>query len=538
MKSRKRFIFILLFAFVLAMFNGCGGKEKENIIEPWKKANKLDPVTLTLYLPASLGWYSAYYGNQLVNEITEKLNERLKVINAKLEIGNVVFEDAPLRMTIDKSYKVAIESGLKVDLFFKGSSYDQTAGFSALYNLPLVIKELGDNNHAADLTELFKNYAPQYYSKFEKEELDLLTYKGKLLAIPSLNYPNVSRTVAVVREDLVQKYKIKPIKSLEEYENFLETIRKNESDIIPVLFGAGTLNYNYILFDYFGRNYGYFECGSKGSNIVCRMDDPDMKLVAWERTKEFLDIARMIRDWYQKGYLKEIRQVDMLDVLSGQYASFIGKTGTAEQYNQILNDNGGRPWKYVEYELFPESIIEREFNPFPLICINPNSENKERAVMLIELLMSDQESYDIFTYGIEKKDFVYDKNNKPKAIVPSGYIPEVDSYMVNHAKWSFRNIFMEHEPEKAVREKQKSLKKNTVLNPLAGFIVDSNAYSGSVPADTMSQYRSSSEKRIINGQMSDSEIQEYIDNIKPVLDPRLNELQRQVDAWKAENGIS
>ncbi len=522
----------MLLVLVVTM-GSCGGNKKNNL-DSWEQANRLEPVTLTLYLPISPEFYSGYYGNQLLNEMPKALNERLKVINAKLEIGNVVFlnEPPPNRVRVVETYRMAILSGHKMDLFvINDASITRLENYTASSKLAYALKELGEYNLAADLTELFKNYAPKYYSRFEKEELDLLKYKGKLLAIPSLNYPVVKRTVAVVREDLMQRYKIRPIKSMDDFEKFLQTIRANERDMVPTLFGSTNIIY-YALFDLFGRNYGYSDAGY-GSIIVYHIDDPDMKLVPWERTPEFMDIARMMREWNSRKYVDEFREPDMLDVLSGKYASFISKTGAAEQYNQILKENGGKPWKYVEYELYPESTVLREFDPFPLICVNPRSPNKERAVMLIEVLMNDQKSYDIFKYGIENKDFRYDGDKKPTAMVPPGYKPDFDTYMLNHAKWSFRNIFMEHEKEKVVEEKLKSLKKNTVLNKLSGFAFNIEEYR-ELNVDTQNAYRAANQSRIVKGQMSDSEIQEFVESIKNNLDAVLNECQRQLDAWKSE----
>ncbi len=540
MKFCRRMAFVLLLIMLTAVINGCGENRGKDILEPWMQANKLDPVVLTMYLPPSPQYYSAYYGTQLLNEVTKALNERLKMINAKLEIGNVILQNdsPPLKARVNEIYWAAVQSGQKMDLFvINNSSLMRPDNYYLSYTsyLPFIIKKLGEENLAADLSEIFPRYAPKYHSMFEKEELDLLTYKGKLLAIPSLNYPTVSRTVAVVREDLMQKYKIKPIESLDDYVNFLATIRKNEPGMVPLLLGALQWERVDMLYDYFGCNYGYADLNGR-ADYVYRIDDPEIKLVAWERTKEYLDIAGMLREWNSKGYIRGLKRPDMFDVLSGEYASFIGKTGTAENYNQILDDNGGKPWKYVEYELFPESTVTREFNPFPIICVNPNSPNKERAVMLIEVLMNDQKSYDIFTCGIENKDFKYGKDKKPTEMVPSGYDLYNDSYMKNHAKWSFRNIFMQHEDEKAVNKKLKALKKNTVLNPIAGLVIDSEKQSN-LPVDRQDEYRNTVIEKFILGQASDSEIREYLENIKDILDSDLSEYQRQVDEWKAEKEL-
>jgi hypothetical protein len=86
-----RIILVLLFVTLFSMFSGCVGSKKAEMAEPWEKAKNLKPVELTMYLPGNPVYYSHYYGNQLVNNMPKELNKRLKMINAKIKIGNVIF---------------------------------------------------------------------------------------------------------------------------------------------------------------------------------------------------------------------------------------------------------------------------------------------------------------------------------------------------------------------------------------------------------------------------------------------------------------
>ncbi len=94
---------ILMALFML--LSGCLGKDSTDAGEPWKTANHLDPVELTIYLPNRPNIYSHYYGEQLLNEMPKKLNPRLKKINAEIRIGNVVFKTMPLRAEVEKGYE-------------------------------------------------------------------------------------------------------------------------------------------------------------------------------------------------------------------------------------------------------------------------------------------------------------------------------------------------------------------------------------------------------------------------------------------------
>ncbi len=225
----------------------------------------------------------------------------------------------------------------------------------------------------------------------------------------------------------------------------------------------------------------------------------------------------------------------MVEVRSGRYASFLGKTGDSEIYNRYLEEDGGRPWKYVEYDLFPQRKSLRIFNAFPIMCVNPRSPNKERAVMLIELLMNDNKSYDIFTCGIEGKDFVY-SGGKPKAIVPSGKLLNYDGYMYNNEKWCFNNVFMKYEDGKTVRERIKNAQNNTEYYPHAGFLEDWDKIREAVnDSDLKLWERTAFEEKVIRGELSDAEIMEYIEEFKPGSEVLMKEFKRQLDEWREQN---
>lgn len=59
-----------------------------------------------------------------------------------------------------------------------------------------------------------------------------------------------------------------------------------------------------------------------------------------------------------------------------------------------------------------------------MTLINANSKNKERALMMIELLMTDKECYDLLQYGIEGRQYEIVDG---KIIKPASYNEEKDA---------------------------------------------------------------------------------------------------------------
>lgn len=107
-------------------------------------------------------------------------------------------------------------------LFQSGDNFDALASmYDGDYNMQFY--KMAQEGSLLNISELFPEYAPELFSKYSKEELRQVTYQGKIQGVPA-RLPGSFRVCAVVRKDLMDKYGIPPIKTINDYDSFLQTV--------------------------------------------------------------------------------------------------------------------------------------------------------------------------------------------------------------------------------------------------------------------------------------------------------------------------
>lgn len=412
--------------------------------------------------------------------------------------------------------KSKISSGQPCDAFLYYSD-----GFSQ------TLKSLAEEGLVKDLTKLFPDKAPDYYNEFSKDAITAMSVNNKIYAIPS-NVPTSQMRCAIVRDDLMKKYNLPDIKSYEDYEFYLETIKHNEPDMIPMTFyetaiGLFAETNGYVILDY-------------QQGLVYKWDDPDMKIIAWEQTPEFKKGINTIQKWYSSEYLlKDIgpAQIDDSVVTSGKWASFISSYGSQFEYNSTLL-NRKSVWKYIAYPLSPDKISARNSPLNAAIAINAKSTNADRVVMFLNWLQSSQENYDSLMYGIKGTHYTLEDN---KIKIPEGIKTE-NSNLSWPWRYPFRNIQYERADgstdEDSIKEYNKIINTKTKYPPHMGFVPDYTSVQDTTILRNMSFYET--EQLIYSGSFKQEDIDTYIKSQKyNGVEKLVSEVQRQLDKWKTEN---
>jgi len=106
-----------------------------------------------------------------------------------------------------------------------------------------------------------------------------------------------------------------------------------------------------------------------------------------------------------------------------------------------------------------------------MTSINYNSENKERAMMLINLINTDVKLYNTMSFGVEGKHYVLKEGHRE---LPEGFTAEKSGYNPDTA-WMFGNSFNAY-PAKGVDagafKRQQEFDKNAQPEPALGFAFD------------------------------------------------------------------
>jgi hypothetical protein len=207
--------------------------------------------------------------------------------------------------------------------------------------------------------------------------------------------------------------------------------------------------------------------------------------------------------------------------------------GITSKINKVLKDSESN-LRYVEYDIFPGTRSNRYFNPEKYICVGMNSTNGRRAVMFIEWLMTNQDNYDLFMYGIKGKDYKIDKSGNIKVMSYNGE-GDFEPYANEHRIWSFRNDNLEHLGKKYISDyikKVELLSKYPLHTGVSGFITgirfaDQMEYNETISITYNAEYN------MLSGADQMNEGWLKIGPRKKVLaDSITAKMQQQLDAWR------
>ena len=85
--------------------------------------------------------------------------------------------------------------------------------------------------------EALEKYAPMTAETMYEEAWEQSKVNGKAYMLP-MNYKEITSYVYIARGDLMDKYNITSVSSLDEVETYLDAIAKNEKSMIPLDIGS------------------------------------------------------------------------------------------------------------------------------------------------------------------------------------------------------------------------------------------------------------------------------------------------------------
>lgn len=509
----KKVLFFVAAALLIAVITGVIVKisigrgtddEGEKFLPAVKQIDvkNLEDAKLTIYIEGER--------SDALTEVLDALNSKLRD-ELKTELSFEFVWEYPENYL--NAVRKAVSSGSPCDAFY----------FSSYF--PIMLKELAEEGLAKDITDLFPQYAPGYFSKFSGDDIDAIDVNGKIYAIPS-RIPNTSRKCVIVRSDIMERYKIPEIKNYSDYEAYLEAVRSNEPNHIPMIYWDTTLGL-------FSEVNGYatvdYEMG-----LVYKRDSPLIKLEAWEQTDGFADCLNRVKSWQDKGYLTKnvgIASIDEQIIKSGKWASFIGRWGNQFDYNAILTANGIQDYKYEAYQLH-EGISERNSPLENGLLVNEKSALTDRVLMFIEWLQSKQENYDMLMYGVKGTHYIEGKDY----ITPPEGVKMENSFFSWGWKAPFRNMDYERVNYPGLKEQIKNY--NDVINDKTKYPPHMGFYPNYSEIEGVTSRRmafAELDRKIYTGSFEDSDIEEYIKEQKENgIDNIVLQVQQQLDEYLKE----
>lgn len=381
-----------------------------------------------------------------------------------------------------------------------------------------------------DITKLFPQYALSLYSKYTSEELKFASVDNRLYAIPSL-CPQAFCTYLIADDALLTKYKIDDITDFDKYEAFLKAIKDYEPDLAP-----GTIANMVDSLKLFGRASGYV-IADESRKLVYKWDDPEMKLVLWEKTPEFYNAISYIVNWFEKGYL-------VFNPDQSKTASFIIEGMLSPPSNEttrmtFLDASGeikqSNPMR--AFHLYPEKHVQRD-SPMGTFFNNGSfvfpeaSTNTERAMIFLDWVQQSRENYLLMTCGIDGEDYVLAEGFPT---LPAGMEFADRTYLYWSGSWAFKNIDYEYGEAKGagseiVESYKEFLDKNSKYPPHSSFYPNYGVFQQT--ADDRQVTFMEFEYKLAQGQILDmAEVDAFIKRLEDLgSDKLIEEAQKQMMA--------
>ncbi|MBZ9685966.1 ABC transporter substrate-binding protein [Clostridium estertheticum] len=498
-----------------ALFTGCGSKKAVVTKSEATKSEALKEVELSYYFPNT--------PQKNIEAVNVEFNKLVKAkINATVKLNIVDWG------TYDQKMNVMMAGGDSYDLCFTATwanNFYQNVAKGAF----------------KDLDKLIDQYAPKTKAVVPDTFWQVAKVKGKTYAVP--NFQSATAGFGyTVQKPIADKYKFdwKAAKQWSDLTPLLEQVKKGDPNLIPFEY-----NKNVDPFLCGTILYGMEALGDSKTPGWIYLNDKSLKVVNQYDTPEFKDYIKLMRDWYQKGYLRKdassLKDTDA-DRKVGKNAVQFGQIdlGTTD-YEKAGMPSQGRMFAksgIESYDVkFVEPVLTTDKAAASLTAISASSKNPERSMMLIELLNSDAQIANTINDGIEGKDYKKVAPNKIETIKDSGYgLQSPWEFGFMGLSWYSEGSPKGSEVDDIGNKMWEDLNKNATPSPALGFVFSMDNVKTEVA--NCNNVIEELYYAISTGTVDPDKFQpELVAKLKTAgLDKVIAEKQVQLDAWKKTNG--
>lgn len=377
--------------------NTSAGQEPEHQPGP-EPAEPLDPVTLKIVLPGDRP-------ADMDNVLAEAESRMKDTLNVKLDVVFVPWAD------IDAKTQLMLSTGEEIDLMFDAPWNHMDQMIAGGFYEPL--------------DDLLQQYGRNILATNSQNTWDANKRDGKIMAIP-LGVDNYLGFSFAVREDILQQLGNPPINSYEDLVDIAYTVREKFPDMVPYMprteMAATFRAFADESMDHYTnaqRIILYQVLYRKGNNgkILNQFDEMDPQL--WNG---ILQAHKLYND-------KIIYQ----DVLSNKDKMNFPATGkvfmtdyndfqvTSAEQAALAKSVPGAKWKSITFFEMQPSKYPSTFAQYNFIAVPKASKHKERAIMFLDWVQSDQANYDLLAYGIEGVNWEPIGSKQYKSLTPEAY---------------------------------------------------------------------------------------------------------------------
>jgi putative aldouronate transport system substrate-binding protein len=328
-----------------------------------------------------------------------------------------------------------------------------------------------------DLTDLLPEYAPNIWNRYPREQFNGASVGGKIYGIPQ-NAANHHLYMFTYREDLRKKYGLPDLTdlNLDNIELYLKTVLENEPGMqfaIPYKYSGSFGMYIPYL-----QKYDTIDSqGGIGASVVMLVERGTTNTICYYDAPEFVEWCERMKRWSDMGFwsksvLANPDSTEPADLFKEgvvfaslsmhlDRATDVGEATLKEHPDWEINVIPYSTWTGANYNTRTTQ---------DLTVIPNGSKNPERALMVIDKMMTDREYYDLTQYGILGLNYEFDENG---AVSTANIDTTAHSFTVN--LWALRNDDLKYpqfrfwDGRKAFEEKYFPI---STFDPFDGFEVD------------------------------------------------------------------
>lgn len=489
MVSRKRKMSVVLTSILTVgmLLAGCSAKtDTPSSTSTAKTAVTQKPEELK---PVKLVWYLRSAEPQKMAAVMQKANE---IINDKIK-ATVEFKFvAPGEY--DKKMQLIMSSGEEYDIAF-------TAAWANNY--------LNNVSKGAyiPVDDLVAKY-PDLKNMFKKEIWDAVKVNGKAYGVPN-NQIMADQAGMWFKKDLIDKYKIDltKVKTLNDLTPIFQKIKDSEPGVSAMRYGSPT---------------SFREYDNTSVVVDQFLFDTKTGKVSYQ-PEQLIPQYKLMREWYQKGFFPQ----DVATLKDEVSLIKAGKVFSRYSRQKPGNEAELKVANGFDVVTIPagQPIISKSAVTSTLNAISTTSKNPERAMMLINLIDTNKELFNLLKFGIEGQDYTKVSANRIE-VKPNAY---------SVAGWLFGNEFnsfvVPGQPDD-VWEQTKKLNDSAIVDPAIGFTFDRTKVENEVAQLTAI---TAEFKLIFENGLDDTDklMKIMMDKRKAAgHDKVLAEAQRQVDEWR------
>lgn len=455
-----------------------------------------EPYNLTMALPIR---------GAFPTDLKEVVAEMNKITQAEI---NTTIEILPISIGAwGQQMNLMSSSGEKLDLVFQFSSgYSQEAAAGKILALDDLLGKHGQG--------IVKMIGEKY--------MKAAAISGKIYGAPY--YGSYGSLPAIVmRKDLVDKYSIdiNSIKSIEDLGPVFETIKQNEPGIIPLASGLASPLEQYRDYDRLGDRIG-----------VLPGYDNGLKVVNLFETEWYAKNVELMHQWFKAGYLNKDASTTQTTAQQMVKADKAFSYIFIEKPGQLAGEMNATGKELVIVKLLPDVYSTTNDVLNGLWSIASQSEKPERAMMVLNLLYTNEKLANLLVWGIEGKHYV--KVSETQIDYPEGKDSSTVGYGIPDWMAGNKSIMYVFITDAAdLRQQERAFNESVKPSKALGFSFNPQKVKSEITAinNVMGQYR----KILETGTVSPAQkLAEFNSKLKAAgIDKVIAEKQRQLDEWAA-----